>query len=298
MHEAAWIDRYIAPLVTAPGAEGLRDDVAVLSTSGATIATMDTIVAGVHFLPRDPLDTVGQKLVRVNASDILAKGAEPAEGLLSIAWPGERSEADFAALMTGIARDLEEFGVALVGGDLVSTEGPLTLTMTLTGLCINSRPVRRSGGAAGNILLINGEIGWGGAGLRAAQAGEPADIAQRYRVPRISSLFAAQIVADLATASMDVSDGLLIDASRLAEASGCGLEIDLGAVPLANPTEDISDILRQCTAGDDYRILVSAAADKALPGFTAIGHLTANSGIRLIHQEQLVNPPSTLGFEH
>lgn len=298
MHEAAWIERYIAPLVTAPGAERLRDDVALLSASGAMIASMDTIVDGVHFLPGDPLDTVGQKLVRVNASDILAKGAEPVEALLSIAWPDQRAEAEFAALMTGIARDLEEFGIALVGGDLVGTGGPLTLTMTLTGRCINSGPVRRSGGAAGNVLLVNGEIGWGSAGLRAARDGGTADFAQRYRVPRISSLFAAQVVADLATASMDVSDGLLIDASRLAAASGCGVEIDLGAIPLAVPSENTADILNQCTAGDDYRILVSAVANTAVPGFTMIGKLTANSGIRLRHQGQRVNPPSTLGFEH
>jgi len=298
MHEAAWIDRYIAPLATAAGADLLRDDVALLSTPGPMIATMDTIVAGVHFLPDDPLDTVGQKLVRVNVSDILAKGAEPAEALLSIAWSNQNSESEFAALISGVARDLEEFGVSLIGGDLVGTSGPLTLSMTLTGRCINSTPVRRSGALAGEALMINGEIGWGGLGLRAAQEGGPAERAQRYRVPRISSLLAAQTVADLATASMDVSDGLLIDATRLAAASGCGLEINLESIPLADPTENTSDILTQCTSGDDYRILLSAAVGKAVPGFTTIGKLTANSGLRLLHQGQLVNAPSMLGFEH
>jgi len=298
MHEATWIDRYIVPLVTAPGAARLRDDVALLSASGPMIATMDTIVAGVHFLADDPLDTVGQKLVRVNASDIFAKGAEPAEALLSIAWPNRGVESEFAALISGIACDLEEFGVGLIGGDLVGTSGPLTLTMTLTGRCINTAPVRRSGGSAGEALFVNGEIGWGGVGLRAAQDGGPAEHAQRYRVPRISSLFAAQTVADLATASMDVSDGLLLDGARLAAASGCGLEIDLGAVPLASPTENTSEIVSQCTAGDDYRILLSAEADKAVSGFTAIGKLTESQGLRLFHHGQLVNAPSTLGFEH
>lgn len=298
MHEAAWIDRYIAPIVTAPGADGLRDDVAVLSASGPMIATMDTIVSGVHFLANDPLDSVGQKLVRVNASDIFAKGAEPIEALLSITWPNQGSESEFAALMSGIGRDLDAFSISLIGGDLVRADGPLTLTMTLTGRCIKPGPVRRSGGAAGDTLLINGKIGWGGEGLRAAQHGGPEDAIQRYRVPRIGSLSTAQTVADLATASMDVSDGLLIDAARLASASGCGLEIELDAVPLAVPTEKTADILVQCTAGDDYRILVSAAVDAVVPGFTAIGKLTAKPGVSLFHQGQAVNAPSMLGFEH
>lgn len=298
MHETVWIDRYISPLVTALGADGLRDDVALLSASGPMIVTMDTIVEGVHFLPNDPLDTVGQKLVRVNASDILAKGADPAEAMLSIAWPHQKLESEFAALISGLASDLEEFDIALIGGDLVATDGPLTLTMTLTGRCINAGPVRRSGGRAGETLWVNGEIGWGGLGLRAAQNGGPEQFAQRFRVPRISSLFAAQTVAELATASIDVSDGLLIDASRLAAASGCGVEIDLGVVPLADPAQNTAEILSQCTAGDDYRILLSAVMDTAIPGFTAIGKLTAEPGLRLIHGGQAVNPPSILGFEH
>jgi len=298
MQETAWIDRYIAPLVTAPGADRLRDDVALLSAPGAMIVTMDTIVAGVHFLPSDPLDSVGQKLVRVNASDILAKGADPAEALLSIAWPNQRPESEFSTLISGIASDLEEFGIALIGGDLVATDGPVTLTMTLTGRCINSGPVRRSGGADGDKIWVNGEIGWGGLGLRAARDGGSEQIAQRYQVPRISSLFAAQTVADLATASIDVSDGLLIDALRLAAASDCGLEIDLGAVPLANPTQNTADILAQCTAGDDYRILLSAAANTGVPGFTAVGKLTTEPGLRLCRDGQTVNAPSMLGFEH
>lgn len=298
MHETVWIERYITPLVTALGADGLRDDVALLSAAGPMIVTMDTIVEGVHFLPDDPLDTVGQKLVRVNASDILAKGAHPAEAMLSIAWPHQKLESEFAALISGLAGDLEEFDIALIGGDLVATGGPITLTMTLTGRCINAGPVRRSSGRAGDTLWVNGEIGWGGLGLHAAQSGGPEQIAQRFRVPRISSLFAAQTVADLATASIDVSDGLLIDASRLAAASDCGLEIDLGAVPLADPTQNTAEILCQCTAGDDYRILLSAAMDTAIPGFTAIGKLSAEPELRLLHGGQAVNAPSILGFEH
>lgn len=298
MDEHTWIERYIAPLVTSEGADALRDDVALLTALGPTIATMDTLVEGVHFLPTDPMSSVGQKLVRVNVSDIHAKAAEPLEALLSIAWPGNRTERAFAQFMSGIQMDLDTFGVSLIGGDLVHHDGPLTLTLTLTGRCIGKAPVRRTGGRNGDGLYVNGEIGWGGIGLKAAREGGDAQALERYQVPRISPSSSAQTVADLASASMDVSDGLLIDALRLATASGCGAAIDLERVPLASPTTDLSEILAQCTAGDDYRILLSAQQNKAIPGFTRIGVLTESPGLELRYDGQRVNPPSTLGFEH
>lgn len=298
MDETAWIKRYIAPLVTSPGADQLRDDVALLTTLGPTIATMDTLVEGVHFLPTDPIATVGQKLIRVNVSDIHSKAAEPLEAMLSIAWPQDRSEAEIANLFSGIGRDLDEFSVSLIGGDLVRHTGPLTLTLTMTGRCIGKAPVRRSGGRAGDALYINGEIGWGHVGLAAAREGGDPEIALRYQVPRVSPAFSAQTVADVASASMDVSDGLLIDAARLAEASGCGSRIELDKVPLAIPSADMEAILAQCTGGDDYRILISARPDLNLPGFVRIGQLTESPGLELRHEGQHINAPSTLGFEH
>lgn len=298
MHEQDWIKRYIFPLVTSPGADGLRDDVAVLSTAPGSIVTMDTIVMGEHFLPTDPLDTVGQKLVRVNVSDIRSKGAVPGEALLSIAWPKQLTEADFQRLVSGIGHDLTAFGVSLIGGDLVGTNGPLLLTMTLIGQCLGDAPVRRSGGCVGQALYVDGEIGWGFIGLKAALNGGSPDALARYRVPEISTQVAAQIVAANASASMDVSDGLLLDASRLADASGCGVRIDLDSVPLAGTCEKLDDVLHLCTGGDDYRILMAAAPDIDLPGFTAIGVLTKKLGLQLEYRGERVNAPSTLGFEH
>ena len=298
MQETTWIERYIVPLVDAPGADGLRDDVAILSASGVMIATMDTLVEGVHFLASDPLDTVGQKLVRVNVSDIYAKGAKPIEALLSIAWPHNRPEAEFAAFMRGMQSDLEAFNIALIGGDLVGTEGPLTLSLTLTGACFGAQPVRRSGGRAGQSVLINGEIGWGGIGLAAAVTETDSDDTCRYRVPRIATQSDAKVVADHAASSMDVSDGLLMDATRLAEAANCGIELELSRIPLAQPSENIEKILDQCVAGDDYCILIAAEDPDLVPGFTEIGKLTQTRGLRLFQQGEAVNLPSTLGFEH
>jgi len=298
MDETTWIKRYIAPLVTSEGADKLRDDVALLTAIGPTIATMDTLVEGVHFLPTDPVSTVGQKLIRVNVSDIYAKGAEPLEALLSVAWPRDRSEQAFAELMTGVGRDLEAFAVSLIGGDLVHHDGPLTLTMALTGRCIDKRPVRRGTGSAGDGLYVSGEIGWGGVGLEAARKGDATDITRRYQVPEISPLAAAQTVAELASASMDVSDGLLLDTVRLAEASDCGAVINLERVPLARASAERDEILSQCTSGDDYRILMSAPSGLEIPGFSEIGTLTESPGLQLRLEGQSVNAPSTLGFEH
>lgn len=298
MHESTWIERYIVPLVDAPGADGLRDDVAILSTSGVMIATMDTLVEGVHFLASDPRDTVAQKTVRVNVSDIYAKGAKPIEALLSIAWPHGRPEAEFAVFMRGMQRDLELFEISLIGGDLVGTEGPLTLSLTLTGECFGAQPVRRSGGRAGQSVLVNGEVGWGGIGLAAAVTETDSDDASRYRVPQICSEADARTVADRAASSMDVSDGLLIDAMRLADASGCGIDLELSQVPLAQHSENIDKIIEQCVAGDDYCTLISADDPHLITGFTEIGTLTQRRGMRLFLHGEAVNLPSTLGFEH
>ena len=298
MNESGWIKTYIVPMVDAEGAVGLTDDVALLAVSGPTIVTMDTLVEGRHFLPTDPIDTVGQKLIRVNVSDIFAKGALPGEALLSVAWPKQRSEAQFANLMAGISRDLDTFKMALIGGDLVGTDGPLTLTLTLTGRCLGDRPVRRSEGRAGQAVYVSGEIGWGGIGLTAARAGRASAAAERYRIPDISSAILAKQVAEVASASMDISDGLFLDALRLAEASGCGVRLDLEHVPLARPTDDLDQIIEQCTSGDDYQILMVADSDAPLPGFTKIGVLTESKGLQLAYCESDVNTPSTLGFEH
>lgn len=298
MSERDWIDRYIRPLVTAKGADSLRDDVAELTSSGVQIATMDTLVEGIHFLADDPLDTVGQKLLRVNVSDIHAKGALPLEALLSVAWPKGRRETEFEALMSGVGRDLAAFKVALIGGDFVSTDGPLVLTLTLTGQCLGKAPIRRSGARVGDSIFIGGEIGWGTIGLAAARDGGSEQDAGRYRVPLISTAAQARTVSDSATASMDVSDGLLIDAQRLAQAGRVGLDIALDAVPLAVDAPDFEGIIPLCSGGDDYQILMTVPGHEAPEGFTKIGKVTAGNGLRLTYKNEPVNLPETLGFEH
>lgn len=301
MSEREWIHKYIRPLVQAEGADALRDDVAILSAGADDIVTMDTLVEGRHFLTTDPLNTVGQKLIRVNVSDIYSKGAAPREALLSVAWPDGRSEADFAALMAGIAEDLKTYSVSLIGGDTVTTQGPLVLSLTLTGKCLGDAPVRRMGRcSAGATLWVSGPIGFGAVGLREALANGDAMKIESYRVPPISNLNHAKAVAQFGQAAMDVSDGLLLDSLTLAEMNGRGVAIELDKIWLVEPTDDLNHILTQVTGGDDYQILMVAKTGVERPGagFMPIGTLTDEPGLHVTWKGEPVNLPETLGFEH
>jgi len=298
VQENAWLQHYIRPLIKAEGADELRDDVALLTAPPPAIITMDTLIEGRHFLPTDPLFTVGQKLIRVNVSDIHAKGALPHEALLSIAWPAASEASGFQQLMAGMDRDMRQYGIDLIGGDLVSTDGPLTLTLTLTGRCLGQGPVRRRTGQAGHGLYVSGEIGWGLLGLEAARSDKDLAEARYYQVPQISTAEAAALVARQASASLDVSDGLLLDASRLADASGCGYHIDLAHIPFAQGRTERKLCLDLCTAGDDYCILMAAPPDRTYQGFVQIGCLTEQMGGRLSDSGQAVALPERLGFQH
>ena len=175
MNEFDWIDRYLRPLAKSPGADRLRNDVGVLRPAGSSlIATLDTLVEGVHFLNTDPLSSVAQKLLRVNISDILCKGGVPRDALLSIAMPKSFTESDFASLCEGLKTDLDAWTIALIGGDTVRTPGPLTLSLTLTGVCLTESVIQRSGAIVGDTVYVTGVIGRGGLGLSDAQSAKRA----------------------------------------------------------------------------------------------------------------------------
>lgn len=294
MSEKRWIKDYLAPLVTAPGADGLRDDVARLSS--ASIVTTDTLIDGVHFLADDPIETVAWKLVRVNVSDIVAKGGAPKEALTNIAWPRGRTEADFAAFAKGLGEALRDRAIELIGGDTVFHNGPLSISLTLTGNTYGA-PVRRSGAEPGDTIYVTGEIGWGYQGLLDRKAGRDTAAARRYQIPDVPGDDSARLIAEHASASMDISDGLLIDLKALCEASGVGAEIALDAIPLCAPTDNIEKILAQLTGGDDYQCLFTAKAER-LEGATAIGSVTQALGLKLSFNGEGVAMPAKLGFDH
>jgi thiamine-monophosphate kinase len=300
--EINFIDR-LRGLATHPGARGLADDAALLEIGGARlILTHDTLVEGVHFLPSDPPESVAWKLVAVNLSDLAAKGARPVGVLMSYALRGEPEwDAGFA---DGLARALDHFSIALLGGDTVSAPSRV-IGMTALG---EAGPVMpsRSGAREGDALFVTGVIGDAGLGLALAQLGavSPASLIAAYRTPQ-PQLAAGQKLAGLVTAMMDVSDGLLIDAARLGEASNVAAMIDLDAVPLSRDAlaqggSDQTARLNAATAGDDYQLLFTSALPlPSLPcPVTRIGQMVRGSGIHLHDASGAVPLPERLGWLH
>jgi len=290
-----------------PGALGLADDAARL---GALVLTSDTIVEGVHFLANDPAGDVAWKLVAVNMSDLAAKGARP-EGVM-LSFPLGDDDWD-RAFLGGLHAALEAFDCPLLGGDTVSLPvgAPRVMTLTAIGKAGAHSPTR-SGAQAGDALYVTGTIGDAGAGLAIAQAlaGGAAQIgtgtdallsAYRRPTPRLTEGIA---LAPLVHAMMDVSDGLLIDAARMAAASRLAVCIDLAAVPLSTAYTDhagdgIAARITAATAGDDYQLLFAAAKGVDLPvPATRIGQFSTGNGIRLRDGDDTVPLPANLGFQH
>ena len=281
-----------------PGARGLADDAAIVA---GLVVTTDTLVEGVHFLPPDPPQDVAWKLVAQNLSDLAAKGAVPEGVLLNHPLTDDRWDRAFLA---GLAEALTAFDCPLIGGDTVSLPPGNARVLTLTALGRDAIAPARSGGRAGDGLWVTGTIGDAGAGLAIARgAPGPAALLAAYRRPR-PRLGEGLALAPLVHAMCDVSDGLLIDAARLATASGVGAAIDLAAVPLspeyrAHVGADRSARLAAATAGDDYQLLFAAAPDLVPPvPATRVGTLVAGRGLALSDGDEAIPLPPRLGFEH
>ena len=297
--------RRLRAMVADPAARGLMDDAAVLATSGEQLVlTSDTLVEGVHYLPDDPAETVGWKLAAVNLSDLAAKGAKPRACMLNYALAGD--VAWDTAFLDGLARALDAYAMPLIGGDTVALPAGAPRVMSLT--VIGSVPAgahvpHRAGARPGDILYLSGVIGDAGAGLEMLREGEaePESLIDAYRMPR-PDLDIGRALASLASAMMDVSDGLLIDARRMAEASGCAIEID--RIPLSADYAALHGLseasrLAAATAGDDYVLLAALPADVAPPeALIAIGRCTKGAGLTVVLDGAPVTLPDRLGYEH
>ena len=309
MTEAEILER-LRRIATHPAAQGLTDDVAVI---GDLVLTHDTIAEGVHFLPEDPPESVGWKLVAVNLSDLAGKGAEPVAALLSLTLAGDDEwEGRF---LNGIAAACESYSLPLVGGDTVAipANAPRVLGLTVIGRAAGAIPTR-AGGKSGDSLWLAGTIGDSAAGLAILLEDRKAhgDLVDIYRRP-IPLLDAGQRLAPHANAMMDVSDGLLLDSTRLGQASDCSVAIELDSLPLsrafiAERGQHLDARLFAATGGDDYALLVALPADfdPALslslpsgPSLTRIGSLAApGSPLSLVSGGRAVELPERLGFEH
>lgn len=295
------IARYFRPLATDPGALGLVDDAALLSHStDDLVVTTDAIVEGVHFMPDDPPDTIARKALRVNLSDLAAKGATPAGFVLTLALR-EANDAWLAPFARALGEDAAAFGCPVLGGDTVSTPGPLMISITAFGRTEPGRMVRRGGAAVGDIVAVTGTIGDAVLGLKLLKGLIPREgldapsrdfLVQRYRVPQPRNAFAVAI-REHASAAMDVSDGLAGDLAKLCAASGKSADIDMAAVPLSEAarvllTEAQTTIETLLAGGDDYEVLctipenrwaaVADAARGAGVQLTSIGKVTAKAG--------------------
>jgi thiamine-monophosphate kinase len=307
--EFEWIAKGLAPLAEgAPEAFGLLDDAAAIPARPGydLIVSKDAIVEGVHFLPDDPPDLVARKLLRVNLSDLAAKGAEPYGYFLAIAWPENYGWPEREAFARGLAEDQSGFGLKLFGGDTVATPGPLTASLTILGWTPAGRMVRRAGARPGDVILVSGTIGDGflgllcGKGLRVIKSYSDAKwLLDRYRLPQPRSGL-AQALREHSSAAADVSDGLIADAGKVAAASGVGFEIDLDQLPLSVPAaawladaaDPIAARIELATGGDDYEIVCAAAPENVAALLAAaqaagialapIGRAMEGSGVRVI----------------
>lgn len=350
-NEFAVIRDLFAPHATSEGARALRDDAAVLEAQGKLVVTTDSIVEGVHFLSADPIETVAMKALRVNVSDIVAKGARPVAALLNLVWSDTRPSDQIAVFAGSFGRDLKAFGISLIGGDTTSTPGPLTISVTLFGEPLGARvPARGDAQIGEDVWLIGGEIGSAWLGLKLRQGeinlerlrqgrdemqaqmdsrtlarempdylklpqedfdAEAAWLMTSYLAPFVRPECAA-IVSKFASASMDVSDGLVADARKLAEASGVAIKIEINAVPFSIPAERWAftggDVRKLITGGDDYVVLFTAPAElrgaiEAAEGSQAlrlarIGVVEAGHGVAVVDRSGNVVAISEDGYAH
>jgi len=292
--EERLIERYFKPLATDPNAFGLGDDAAALTPPAGCdlVLTTDGVIAGVHFLPADPPHAIARKALRMNLSDLAAKGAKPAGFLLSIALPINTPESWIASFAEGLGQDISHYGCPLLGGDTDHTPGPLSISITAFGTVPHGAMVRRATAKPGDIIAVTGTIGDAALGVLLIRDGDLAKgwrlssaatdhLRQRYLLPQPRNALAEALRAH-ASAAMDVSDGLAGDLAKLCRASGLAAQVDVDAVPLSDAacaalSADAKLIERILTGGDDYEIVLTLPAAK----FGLFGAAAQNTGVPL-----------------
>jgi thiamine-monophosphate kinase len=288
------IARYFRPLAKHPAAFGLIDDCAALPVPPGSdlVLKTDAIVGGVHFFPDDPADKVARKALRVNLSDLAAKGAKPEGFLVALALPREIDRDWLKAFARGLGKDAEAYNCPLLGGDTDRTPGPITIAITAFGTLPRGTMVLRSGAKPGDRVMVTDTIGDGALGLSLRQdpttaerwglsRREASHLVERYLVPQPRNAI-AEALRQHASAAMDVSDGLVGDFRKLCAASGVSAEIDVMRVPLSGGarkavTADPAMLERALTGGDDYEI-VCAVPPKKVASFQAAA---AKAGVPL-----------------
>jgi thiamine-monophosphate kinase len=278
--EFALIERYFRPLASDPAALALADDAAVYRPRAGEelVLTTDLVAAGVHFFPDDPPDLIARKALRVNLSDLAAKGADPVGYLLALALPVDWTEPWIRRFTRGLAADQQRYGISLLGGDTSRASGGLTIAITALGRVPKGKTVHRSGAKPGDVVFVSGTIGDGALGLRVRSGGlSPAVGAARYLrnryllpEPRVAL---APVVRRFASSSMDVSDGLVGDLAHICDASNVTATVGSSRVPLspaarAAVAADPALLSLVINGGDDYEVLATVPV-KSAPAFVA-----------------------------
>jgi thiamine-monophosphate kinase len=305
------IARYFRPLAKHPGALGLVDDAAVITPPPGcdVVLKTDGVIVGVHAFPDDRPENIGRKALRMNLSDLAAKGATPIGFLLSVALPSTIDEAWLAAFAAGLGEDAERYGCPLLGGDTDRTPGPTSVSVAAIGAVPHGKMVRRSTAKAGDAIVVTGTIGDAALGVllrkdeslakrwRLSDA-MSAHLKQRYLLPEPRNALAEAVLHN-ASAAMDVSDGLAGDLAKLCRASSVAAEIDVARVPLSDAVRaavaaDPAVMETALSGGDDYEIVLTLAPDKfaalrtaahqAGVAVTEIGRMTAGEGARFLHE--------------
>ena len=305
------IARYFRPLATAPGAFGLIDDAAALTPPPGCdlVLTTDGVIAGVHFFPDDPPAMVGRKALRMNLSDLAAKGARPLGFLLSVALPEGFGEAWLGAFAAALADDAAHYGCPLYGGDTDHTPGPISVSIFAFGAVPQGKMVHRSTARPGDRIVVTGTIGDAAIGLQLRRdrtlarrwglsEAAAAQLENRYLLPQPRNALAGAVL-QYASAAIDVSDGLVGDLGKLCRASSVAADIDVATVPLSDAARaaiaaEPALLETALTGGDDYEIVLTLAPEK-LDGFrtaaaaagvavTEIGGVQAGEGTRFLHE--------------
>lgn len=305
--EERLIGRYFRPLATHPGAFGLTDDAAAITPRPGSdmVLTTDGVIAGIHFLPDDAPRDVARKVLRMNLSDLAAKGATPVGFLLSLALPAKTKAAWIASFAAGLADDSERYACPLLGGDTDHTVGPVTVSITAFGAVPHGKMVRRSTAKPGDIIVVTGTIGDAALGVKLRckrslgkswrlKPKMTSHLLRRYALPQPRNAL-ARAVLQHASAAMDVSDGLVGDLDKLCRASAVGATVDVMRVPLSDAARAAIAAARDLwqtvlTGGDDYEIILTlpphrlpafrSAAARAGVAVTEIGRIEKSEGAR------------------
>lgn len=313
------IAQLFAPLSkSAPGAFGLTDDAALLRPPAGheLVVTADALVEGVHFLAGDPPGEIAKKALRVNLSDLAAKGAEPAGYLLVLMLPDAISMDWLTAFAKGLKQDQAQFALPLLGGDTASTPGPPAIAVTAFGYVPIGAMIRRAGAKPGDLVFVSGMIGDAGGGLALLKGeGSGEDVAPliaRYRLPE-PRLALGKSLRGLASAALDVSDGLIADLGHIAEVSKVRIVVNAATIPRSPALralwgDDPEAVIRAVTSGDDYEIAFTAPAAKreavlaaaagAGVAISEIGRVEAGKGVALLDAKGQAMKVGRAGWTH